>query len=92
MYSYLDWERYEGTFRHYILSTGLCLSCFYDLIMHNPYCYNLDQDISCWCRHYYMIIPNQVNYGDWKNEGVETVQQLADYINKILNVPDSTEI
>jgi len=42
--------------------------------------------------NHYMIVANQVNYGDWKNEGVETVQQLADYINKILTVPDQMEI
>ena len=41
---------------------------------------------------HYMKAADKVDYGDWQSEGVETVQQLADYINKILNVPDSREI
>jgi hypothetical protein len=41
--------------------------------------YNLTQELI----QHYMNTSNKVDYGDWQMEAVETVQQLADYIDKM---------
>lgn len=38
--------------------------------------------------NHYLKDTDKVDYGNWQSEGVETVQQLADYINRMLTVPE----
>lgn len=40
---------------------------------------------------HYLEDTGKVNYGNWQDDGVETIQQLTDYINRMLTVPQPKE-